>query len=180
MNIMDNLDTSDVLLNRGLNGYYGGAGRHGYNGNFTYDGSVINSKLEGNRDIITLGHTGISQQISDNADRNRDISRTQQSDGHFTGIIGKIDDQTRFFTTEINLLAREQAANARAVAECCCETKLLLAENQAKTDAGLASILANQDCNQRVEQAMASATQNAKLDSILASNSHGYGGGRGN
>jgi len=175
---MDNLDTSDVLLNRGLNGYYGMGGQRGYNGNFTYDGSVANAKLDANREILTLGHVGLSQQISDNADRNRDISRTQQSDGHFTGILGKIDDQTRFFTSEINLIVREQAANARAAAECCCETKLLLAENQAKTDAGLASILANQNCDQRVEQAMANAAQNAKLDSILASN--GHGGGRGN
>ena len=177
---MDNLDTSDVLLNRGLNGYYGMGGQRGYNGNFTYDGSVVNAKLDANRKFVNLGHESIAQQISDNADRNRDISRTQAADNHFASVLGKLEDQSRFFTSEINLITREQAANARAAAECCCETKLLLVENQAKTDAGLASVLANQNCDQRVEQAMANAAQNAKLDSILASNGHGHGGGRGN
>jgi hypothetical protein len=174
---MDNLDTSDVLLNRGLNGYYGGYGAGGpaNHGNFSYDGSVINANVASAARIGALSHDAISQQISDNADRNRDISETQQADGHYTGILGKIEDQSRFFTSEINLITREQAANARAAAECCCEAKVLAVQNQAKTDAGLASILANQACDTRVEAAVANANQNAKLDTLLSER-----GGRGN
>ena len=174
---MDNLDTSDVLLNRGLNGYYGGGGgQRGYNGNFTYDGSVANANLQANRTIASQGHTALSQQISDNADRNRDISETQARDAQFTNIIANNSDQTRFLTAELNQIGREQAANARAAAECCCAAKLLAVENQAKTDAGLASILANQACDTRVDAAVANAAQNAKLDALLAENGRGRPG----
>lgn len=176
---MDNLDTSDVLLNRGLNGYYGMGGQRGYNGNFTYDGSVVNSNLKANREFVNLGHNSIGRQISDNADRNRDIAETQARDSQFTSIIGNNTDQTRFITAELNQLGREMAATARDAAKCCCEAKVLATENQAKTDAGLAAILANQACDTRVESAVANANQNAKLDALLSERG-GHGGGRGN
>lgn len=172
---MDNLDTSDVLLNRGLNGYYG-AGARGYNGNFTYDGSVVNANLLSNRDFANIGHNSISRQISDNADRNRDIAETQARDSQFAGIISNNTDQTRFITAELNQLGREMAATARDAAKCCCEAKLLAVENQAKTDAGLAAILANQTCDTRVEAAVANANQNAKLDQLLSENGRGRPG----
>ena len=173
---MDNLDTSDVLLNRGLNGYYGGGGQRGYNGNFTYDGSVTNANLKANREFTNLGHTSLSQQIADNADRNRDIAETQARDSQFTNIISNNTDQTRFITSELNQLGREINENSRAAANCCCEAKVQAAENQAKTDAGLASILANQACDTRVSDAVANAAQNAKLDALLAENGRGRPG----
>lgn len=65
-------------------------------------------------------------------------------------------------------IEREMAANAREAAKCCCEAQLLAVQNQGKTDAGLASILANQAADTRVQDAVANAIQNAKLDAILA------------
>ena len=184
---MEGIQNNDVatlaLLNGGFNGGgYGGYGNNnrgdrGYgdrifmerdHGNFQNDGSVINAKMEAHRDTVALSHDHISQQASDNADRNRDIARTQGLDRSFERQSDKITDQTRFFTSELNTLSREQAANARIAADCCCEQKILAIQNQAKTDAGFASVLANQACTTAIADAVANAIQNTKLDQLLA------------
>lgn len=146
---------------------YGGRGHGGYGGQFANDGSNA-VRINANRELASSNHDFLSQQISDNADRNRDIAVTQQADAHFTSLTDKINDQTRFFAQEINLITREQSANAREAAKCCCEAQLLAVQNQAKTDAGLATILANQSADTRVSDAVANAAQNAKLDILLA------------
>lgn len=149
-------------------GGYGYGGRGHYGGReYANDGSNA-VRIEAHGRDNSKGQDFLSQQISDNADRNRDIASSQQSDNHFNGILDKINDQSRFFTSEINLITREQAANAREAAKCCCEAKVLAVQNQAKTDAGMAQILANQACDVRVSDAVANATQNAKLDALLA------------
>lgn len=164
-------EVATLSLLGGGGGYgYGGRG-HGY-GQFADDASNA-VRINAAERASTASHDALSQQISDNADRNRDISSVQQSDNHFNGVLSKIDDQSRFFTSELNLITREQAANARAVAECCCEAKLLAVQNQAKTDAGLATILANQECATKIADAVANATQNAKLDLLLAAGGPG-------
>lgn len=170
---MEGVNNSDVatLSLLGGGGYGYGGGRHGQ---FADDASNA-VRINAAERASTASHDAIAQQISDNADRNRDISRTQQEDGHFTGIVDKISDQSRFFTAELNAIGRERAADARIAAECCCAAKLQAAENQAKTDAGLATILANQECASKVADAIANATQNAKLD-VLLSGGHGGNG----
>lgn len=174
---MENGSIADaVIANRGLNfaSPYGYGGGHGGR-EFANDGSNA-VRINANRELSGLSHDSLSQQVSDNADRNRDIAVTQQADAHFTSLTDKINDQTRFFTSEINLITREQAANARESAKCCCEAKVLAVQNQAKTDAGLAQILANQACDVRVADAVANTAQNAKLD-LLLSERGGHGRG---
>lgn len=155
-----------ALAGRGIGGGYGyGGGGHGRE--YANDGSNA-VRINSNQTLAALSHDSLSQQISDNADRNRDIAVTQQNDAHFTALTEKINDQTRFFSGEVNALAREQVANARETAKCCCEAQLLAVQNQAKTDAGLATLLANQECTKQVADAVANAQQNAKLDNLLA------------
>ena len=169
---MDNLDTSDVLLNRGLNGAYG-YGRQGRE--FASDASNA-VRIGASERIASNQHAAISQQISDNADRNRDLLNFGQATTAGTALNDKITDQTRFFSSEINLITRELAEHAREAAKCCCETKLLASQNQAKTDAGLATIVANQECATKVADAIANASQNAKLDVLLNERGRHHGG----
>lgn len=158
--------TLSLLQSRGFGGV-GGYG--GYGHEFASDSSNA-VRINANRELNSQGQDCLSQQISDNADRNRDITANIQLNTSFDRVADKINDQTRFFSGEVNMLSREQATNAREAAKCCCEAKLLAVENQAKTDAGIAQILANQACDTRVADAVANAQQNAKLDAIL--NSH--------
>ena len=160
-----------VIANRGLNfagnGYgYGGHGGS-YGREFANDGSNA-VRINANRELNAQGQDFISQQISDNADRSSDLSLRSTLASITANTTDKINDQTRFFATEVNQLGREQAANAREAAKCCCEAKLLAVQNQAKTDAGLAQVLANQSADVRVSDAVANAAQNAKLDLLLA------------
>ena len=144
---MENGSIADaVIANRGLNfatPYGGGYGGGGYGREFANDGSNA-VRINANQKLSLQGHDFISQQISDNADRNRDTLTTLQTNTSFDRVNDKISDQTNFFSQEINGLEREQSQNAREAAKCCCEAKVLAVQNQAKTDAGLASILANQ------------------------------------
>ncbi len=177
---MENGSIADaVIANRGLNfagnGYgYGGYGGHGRE--FANDGSNA-VRINANRQLNSQGQDFLSQQISDNADRNSDLSLRSTLATMATSTSDKINDQTRFFAAEVNQLGREQAANAREAAKCCCDAKVLAVQNQAKTDAGLAQVLANQACDVRVSDAVANAAQNAKLDLLLAE--RGGNGGHG-
>ncbi len=169
-------EVATLSLLGGGGGYgYGGRGHGGHE--FANAGSNA-VRINRNEKITELGHDFISQQISDNADRNRDTLTTLQSNTSFDRVNDKISDQTTFFNQAINNVTREQAQNAREAAKCCCESQLLAVQNQAKTDAGLASILANQACDVRVADAVANTAQNAKLD-LLLSERGGHGGGRG-
>lgn len=180
---MENASMADaVIANRGLNfagtGYgYGGHGGS-YGREFANDGSNavrieahsaanaagIENLLDQNQfsatnDNIVQGHNRITDNIN--------LTSTRQSD---------MTTSAEFRTGDrLRDLEREMNANARVAAECCCETKLLAVQNQAKTDAGMAQILANQACDTRVGDAVSNAQQNAKLDAILAERSHGRG-----
>ncbi len=172
-------DVATLSLLGGRGGYGLGGG---YGGGREFANDASNAvRINGSEKLSAQGHDFLSQQISDNADRNRDINALQ--------IRNAADIANRDFITQVgfnisnqiargednqnvnfNSLSREAAANAREAAKCCCEAKLLAATNQAKTDAGLAEILANQVCTTRVSDAVANATQNAKLDILLADN----------
>lgn len=154
----------------------GGGGGLFNRGQFADDGSNA-VRINSNRHLSSASHDAISQQISDNADRNRDLQQFGQRSAIADSLTDKINDQTRFFAGEVNMLSREQQAIAREAAKCCCEAKLLAVENQAKTDAKLAEILANQACDSKVAAAVANATQNAKLDILLAERGGHHGRG---
>lgn len=175
------------LLGRGGMGGYGYGGGYGGGREFANDASNA-VRIDSSEKLLAQGHDSLSQQISDNADRNRDITSLNQNNAN---ALANRDFQTQIGTlltqqiargedninANFNTLSREVAATAREAAKCCCEAKLLAATNQAKTDAGIASLLANQDCVTKVADAVANATQNAKLDILLADNG-GYHGGK--
>ena len=160
----------------GGGGYGYGGGRGGYGREFANDGSNA-VRIEAHGRSNDKGQDYLSQKIDDNADRNRDISGAIQANVSFERITDKLNDITRFFTAEQNAISREMSANAREAAKCCCAAQLLAVQNQAKTDAGLATILANQACDTRVSDAVANAAQNAKLDALLADNGGHHGRG---
>ena len=126
---MENGSIADaVIANRGLNfagnGYgYGGNGRE-----FANDGSNA-VRINANRELNTQGQDFLSQQISDNADRNNDLSLRSTLSTMASNTADKINDQTRLFAAEVNQLGREQAANAVANAAQNAKLDLLLAEN---------------------------------------------------
>lgn len=160
------------LLGSGGIGGYGNSYRDGRE--FANDGSNA-VRINSGQKLNMQGHDFLSQKIDDNADRNRDTLRTLQTNTSFDRVNDKISDQTDFFSQAINGVTREQTQNAREAAKCCCEAQILALQNQAKTDAGLAQILANQSCDSRVSDAVANATQNAKLDALLADKARGQG-----
>ena len=177
------------LLGRGGIGGYGGYGYgHGVANNSFASDATNAVRINEHSKLNAQGQDFLSQQISDNADRNRDIVDLQNTNAN---VIAARDFQTQIGfqlsgqiargednqNANFNMLAREAAANAREAAKCCCEAQLLAVQNQAKTDAGLATILANQECDARVTQAVATATQGAKLDLLLSERSHGGHGG---
>ena len=177
MNVESGL-VGDSILSRAA---YGGGG-YGYGNShggreFANDGSNA-VRINRNEKIVELGHDFLSQQISDNADRNRDLASSQAQNARdianrdfqqsiAVGLSQQLARGEDNQNANFNMLSREAAANAREAAKCCCEAQLLAATNQAKTDAGLAQILANQSCDVRVSDAVANAAQNAKLDTLL-------------
>ena len=184
MSIDSGLVGDSILSRAAYGGGYGYGNGHGRE--WANDGSNA-VRINRNEKLAAQGHDFLSQQISDNADRNRDTLRTLQSNTQFDRVNDKISDQSDYFTNAIsrvseanavshNEIIREMAANAREAAKCCCEAKLLAVQNQAKTDLGMATITANQACDVRVSDAVANATQNAKLDALL----NERGGHRGN
>lgn len=157
----------DSILSRAA--YGGGYGYGGPGREFASDASNA-IRINSSEKVSSLGHDFLSRQISDNADRNRDLSTQSSTINAFQNLGDKLNDQSRFFGAEVNSIQREIAEVAREAAKCCCEAKLLSVQNQAKTDAALATITANQACDTRVGDAVANAHQNAKLDALLADN----------
>ena len=174
----------DSILSRAA--YGGGGYGYGGSGNLHGDGSAVNANVTANRDIGVL--SAITESQRDNAlsgqlrGHRDEIVAGQTRDSQF--INDKIDNQSlefRFANITQQNASMERAAianqatlvtmmtdNAREAAKCCCEAQLLAVQNQAKTDTGLATLLANQDCANKVADAVANATQNAKLDILLA------------
>lgn len=141
-----NLDTSDVLLNRGLNGFYGGSG------NFLGDGSAVKEAVRGNRDIALLdsvnegtrdqfltnqidrGNMSINSRISDGQDFLSTQIRDNGLEFRFANITSQFATLERqMVANQATLVAQLHAADLKAV-ECCCELK-----------AGQATIIANQE-----------------------------------
>lgn len=187
MNVESGLVGDSILSRAAYGGGYGYGGGHGGR-EFANDGSNA-VRINRNEKITELGHDFLSQQISDNADRNRDLASSQSSNARdianrdfqqsiAVGLSQQLARGEDNQNSNFNMLSREAAANAREAAKCCCDAKVLAVQNQAKTDAGLATIIANQACDVRVADAVVNATQNAKLDTLL--NERGGHGGRGN
>ena len=154
-----NLDTSDVLLNRGLNGGYGAYGQ----GNFGGDGSAVKESVRGNRDIQLLESVNGSAQTASIANQLRAHNSTIQNDINvgnnfltdriaaqgldfkFANISEQLASAERLAFANAASVQREMNANQIATitqlhaidlkqTECCC-----------KLEAGQASILAKLD-----------------------------------
>lgn len=127
------LDTADVLLNRGLNGGYGGLGVIA-NGNFAGDGSAVKEGVRGNRDISLLesvNRSGMDRSFSAQIDRQGEfltdrINVAQQND--------RFSSLERLIYANQNDTQRDLAAISNRQVECCCETKAGLAAIDAKID----------------------------------------------
>lgn len=176
MAVDNGIQNSDVATLSLLGGGYGGYGLGGGGrANFEFDGSVINAKVDSNKTANETQHDNILANIASAADRARDAANAALADRHFTSLTDKMNDNAKFTASEFNALTREQTENARVAAKCCCDAQILAVQNQAKTDAGMATIIANQAADVRVADAISNAQQNAKLDAILADNGRGRG-----
>ena len=129
------------LLGRGGIGVGAGGYGYGYGGGREFANDSSNAvRINRNEKLATQGHDFISQQISDNADRNRDLARQASDNAQY---ISNRDFQTQIGfnlanqfargednqNANFNMLSREASANAREAAKCCCETqKLITAE----------------------------------------------------
>ncbi|AHK11742.1 hypothetical protein S144_28 [Shewanella sp. phage 1/44] len=173
------------LIGRGGIGV--GAGNQGYG--YGYGGQFAD--VSSNAVRVEAGNRQTSASIENLLDQNQFAAANKNVvDGHnriidtLTSHDQRQSDMTvnaEFRTSDrLRDIERELAANAREAAKCCCDAQLLAVQNQAKTDSGLAQILANQACDTRVQDAVANAQQNAKLDAILASNCRSNGNGNGN
>lgn len=169
----NNINTDQLLLARGfgIGGYglggYGGHGGGSYGRDFASDSSNA-VRINAGSALASQGHDFLSQQISDNADRNRDLALSIQSGVSFDRVIDKIADSATVTAANFNTVTREMNENARRAAECCCSAKLQAAENQAALLAGQAQILANQACTKEVASAVAHAELNTKVNQLLA------------
>lgn len=177
-----NLDTSDVLLNRGLNGGY-----YGNQGNFLGDGSAVKEAVRGNRDLALLESVNagsrdnfLSQQIrqhndsiGDRIDSNQDFLATKISD---QGIEFRFANVTaQHAALERMMIANQQAVVAMLHAqdlkqvECCCELK-----------AGQATIIANQESARLADAQAENVTLRNQIMFINSRGNSGNGNGQGN
>lgn len=127
------INSADVLLNRGLNGNYAGFGAVGFTP-FAGDGSAVNANVRGNRDISLLesvNRTGMDAQLSNTIVRGNEFL-TDRINQQFTA--------DRFNTLERLLFNQQTAVQQQLFSiqnkqtECCCETLAGIAQLNAKVD----------------------------------------------
>ncbi len=154
-----NLNTSDVLLNRGLNGY-----GYGYydSGNFKGDGSAVKEGIRGNRDISLLDsvNTNASQNFLSNQIRQHNDSVQHDISVGNNFLTDRITAQgldNKFATIERIMFAnkadtdRDLKAIQLKQVECCCEAKAGLAAINAKLDADRAGAAESEVNNLRLQ-----------------------------
>lgn len=134
------LNTADVLLNRGLNGGWG----YGH-GNFPGDGSAVKEAVRGNRDISLLEsvNTGTRDQFLQSQIRQGDqaiMDSLNQGNQFLTDRINSNAMLDRFNSLE-RLMFSQQANNDREfraldvkLTECCCKLEAGQAAINAKLD----------------------------------------------
>jgi hypothetical protein len=176
-----NLDTSDVLLNRGLNGgYNGGNIGHGH-GNFPGDGSAVKEGVRGNRDIQLLESVNGTAQSASLANQIRQHNSTIQNDINvgnnfltdriaaqgldfkFANISDQLASAERLAFANAAAVQREMNSNQMATiiqlhaidlkqTECCC-----------KLEAGQASIIAKLDAQALTDLRDANSRMNTEI-----------------
>ena len=169
-----NLDTSDVLLNRGLNGGYG-------HGNFIGDGSAVKEGVRGNRDIQLLEGVNASSRDASLSNQLRAHNSTIQNDINignnflsdriaaqgldfkFANISDQLASAERLAFANAASVQREMNANQMTTitqlhamdlkqAECCC-----------KLEAGQAAIIAKLDAQAVADLRDANARMNTEI-----------------
>ena len=136
----NNLDTSDVLLYRGLSGGYGGYGTRE-----PYDGTVVNNNVNRNAaDIATQNSF------------TREVINEQGTDNKLAALLATINSNANETQRDIS--------DARAeAAKCCCETQKLIVQENGETRA-----LINANRIAELESKVASQAADANQASILA------------
>lgn len=143
-----NIDSSDVLLNRGLNGFYGVGNQLG---NFGGDGSAVKESVRGNRDIQLL------EGVNRNAETASLANTVVRGNEFLTDRINQQFMSARFETLERLILTNQNdtqrdIANLNAkVTECCCKLEAGQAAIQAKLDAQALAALQNENSRLNME-----------------------------
>lgn len=127
------IDSSDVLLNRGLNGSFAGFGAVGFTP-FSGDGSAVNANVRGNRDIALL--EGVNRNAADMGITNTIVRGNE----FLTDRINQQFMNERFSSLERLLFANHNDAERRLQdiqlkqVECCCELRAAIAAVDTKVD----------------------------------------------
>lgn len=179
-----NLDTSDVLLNRGLNGGYGGYGNGAIgsgHGNFPGDGSAVMAAVQGNRDFQILdGVNGNAREASlanqlraHNSTIQNDINvgnnfltdriAAQGLDFKFQGIADQMASAERLAFANAAAVQREMNANQVATITQLHAMDLKQTECCCKLEAGQASILAKLDAQALADLRDSNARMNTEI-----------------
>jgi hypothetical protein len=178
-----NLDTSDVLLNRGLNGGYGfGQGAIGSgHGNFPGDGSAVKEGVRGNRDIQLLESVNGNAQSAALANQIRQHNDTvlndinignqfitdriaaQGLDFKFANISDQLASAERLAFANAATVQREMNANQIATITQLHAMDLKQTECCCKLEAGQASILAKLDAQALADLRDTNARMNTEI-----------------
>lgn len=156
-----NLDTADVLINRGLNGGYYGLG-FASNGNFLGDGSAVKEAVRGNRDLDLLESVNrgtsdqfLSQKITDG---NQALASTVNMNNQFLSEQMRERTVADGFASIQRQLFAFQGDNQRDIAkldakvtECCCKLEAGQAAIQAKLDSQALQAAQNENMNLRIQ-----------------------------
>ena len=175
--------TQDILTGRGLG--LGGFGGYGYGQGQEMGNSVLAAEAHANGTATGANIDNLTNATNLNFDSVEEQIRESRNIGQFSELRDngfraelRTSDKIADLAKEVNLNAREMdrcccsieksvAEAAKDAAKCCCEAQVLALQNQAKTDASLATVLANQDCVSKVSDAVSNAVQNSKLDRLL-------------
>ena len=150
-----NLDTSDVLLNRGLNGGYGGYAQGSMgngHGNFPGDGSAVKEGVRGNRDIQLLESVNGSAQSAALANQIRQHNISDQlASAERLAFANAASVQREMNANQIATITQLHAIDLKQT-ECCC-----------KLEAGQASILAKLDAQALADLRDSNARMNTEI-----------------
>lgn len=118
-----------MAMMNGGNGFFGNGGYHPQYAtqDFVQNGFNFNDLQDQNRDISNLVTTGTAQAVA----------ATNQS---FHDTLGALNDKYGELQRDIAALAVGQANQLAKSNECCCETKMLIAENSAAINLALANM----------------------------------------
>lgn len=166
MDYGNNIDTTSLLLARGVGGYgagYGLGGGYGYGGGVLSslahaDGTAVKESIDGNKDLMMAGIDRISAQNKEGRD-NFLFDQLQNS---------IVNQEFRSLDRQRDI-ERVIADNAKEAAKCCCETQKLVTMEANATRTLILEVEAR-GVRDRLEAANAKITQLETINAL--SNPH--------